>query len=77
MERGPCVVYGRRILEDGFPSFLYEEILEEWRRRNCTRKEKKCKRVCEGYGTWCVFLLLLFIFFLLCLTFPLEYRGSL
>jgi hypothetical protein len=38
MECGPCVVYGRRIFKDGFPSCLYEEILEEWRRRNCMRK---------------------------------------
>jgi hypothetical protein len=46
MECGPCVVYGRRILEGGFPSFLYEEILEEWRKKRLYEERKNNAREC-------------------------------
>jgi hypothetical protein len=38
VECGPCVVNGNGGLGNGFPSSLYEEIMDKWE-NDCIRKE--------------------------------------
>jgi hypothetical protein len=36
-----CVIYGRRGLGDGSPSFFYRELSKEWKEEKyCMRKER-------------------------------------
>jgi len=50
VESEPCVVYGKGRLGGGYLSFLYGEIMEEWR-RSYMLERKQYKGMCEGYLT--------------------------
>jgi hypothetical protein len=41
VECKPCVVYGGRGLGDGSPSFLYRELLKEWKEEKCCMRKEK------------------------------------